>query len=119
MGKVAEWTRKDMSPDQQECFDLFADLVHGEHHMHGKVREHGKGLLWNARIHNLATYDFDGLTRLVIMAHERCIRVEIVTSGPGLIGITAFKRHKREGEMWARHPTLADAIKSLAKATHA
>lgn len=104
---------EDMTPDQRECYALFCDLVFGEHHLHGKVKGCGAGLLWNARIHNLATFDFDGLTRLVVLSHDRCIRTEIIPSGPGMIGITAYKRHKREGSMYERHPTMEESIVRL------
>lgn len=106
----AKITVEKMTPDQRDCYGLFCDLVFGAHHIMGTVRAFGSGLLWNARIDNLATFDFDGLTRLVVMAHDRCIRVELIPSGPGMIGITAFKRHKREGSMYERHPTMEEAI---------
>lgn len=103
-----------MDAGQIECFKLFCDLVYGKHHIVGKIRECGNGLLWNSQCLPLASFDFDHLTRLVLMAHERCIRVEICPSGPGMIGITAHKRESREGEMWARHPTIEQSIEKFA-----
>lgn len=102
-----------MSLDQAECYELFADLVGGEHHICGGVKLHGRGLLWNMRNSRLGSFDFDGLTRLVLLAHDRCIRVEVQPSGPGLVGLTAFKRHTREGAMHERHPTMEEHITML------
>lgn len=99
-----------MTADQAECYRLLCDLVHGEHHLNGIVREHGRGLKISLQFMTLSTFDFDYLTRLVVMAHDRCIRVEIVPSGPRLIGIELHKRHAREGEMHRRHPTIEQAI---------
>jgi hypothetical protein len=101
-----EW----MSDDQWECYQLLADLWHGFHHVHGRVHEWGRGIKINTWHTRLATYDFDGLTRLVLLAHDAMIRVEIIPSGPRLVGLTLHKRHAREGDMSERHPTIEDAL---------
>jgi hypothetical protein len=56
-----------------------------------------------------ATYDRDALTRLVILAHDRCLRVAVCQSGPGRLRISAHPR-QREGAMHRRHPTMEQAI---------
>jgi hypothetical protein len=58
----------------------------------------------------LSTYDFDGLTRLVLWAHEHCCRISIQACNPGRVRIVLHRR-RRDGEMWARHPTIEDAIR--------
>lgn len=100
----------DMTDDQRQCYELLCDLVRGEHHLIGKVTECGRGIHFGMRCRSLATYDFDDLTRLVVMAHDRMIRVEIVPTGFGTIGIDLHKRHTRDGEMFKRHPTIEDSI---------
>lgn len=109
-GKDAE-----MTDDQRECYQLFCDLVYGEHHICGKVWARGFGLKWNSTnlTGKLSTYDFNHLTRLVVMAHDRCIRVEVDALAPRIIEIIAFKRHKREGCMTERHPTIQEAIMQI------
>lgn len=100
----------DMTPDQRECYELLCDWRLGEHHLDGIVRPAGRGIRINTRVHGMATWDFDYLTRLVVLAHDRCIRVEFQSSGPGLIAVVCHKRHTREGDMALRHPTIEDHI---------
>jgi hypothetical protein len=57
----------------------------------------------------LSTFDFDELTRLVLLAHERCIRVEIDGAAPGYLRLM-FSRRTRSGDTTKRHPTIAQAI---------
>lgn len=60
----------------------------------------------------VSTYDYDQLTRLVVSAHDECIRVAIKNSGPGMIKIQLWAR-KRGGSMTERHPTIEEAIKAI------
>lgn len=106
-----------MSDDQWECYQMLGNLFFGFHHITGKLHEWGGGIRLNAtNVDSFATFDFDGLTRAVVMAHDRMIRLEICPSGPGMLGITLFKRHAREGRMHERHPTMEDAIKTIREA---
>lgn len=89
---------------------MFADVVGGHHHIHGKVHPHGSGIKINSTSGFWATYDYDGLTRLVVLAHDRMIRVELRPSGPRMVGFALWKRHTRDGEMHKRHPTIEQAI---------
>lgn len=74
--------------------------------------EHGHGVSFVVRGH-FATFDGDGLTRLVVLAHDRCIRVEIEGCGPGLIRVSMWPRKGREGRMHERHPTLEGAAEKI------
>ena len=106
-GKRLDW----MSDDQWECYQMLGDLFFGFHHVTGKLHKWGTGIRLNTRnVDSFATFDFDRLTRAVVMAHDRMIRLEICPSGPGMLGITLFKRHAREGRMHQRHPTIEEAI---------
>lgn len=104
-----------MSDDQWECYQMLADLFFGFHHVHGKIHPAGdRGIQLNTHhVHSLATYDFDGLTRAVLLAHERMIRFSIVPSVPGMLGLMLHKRHAREGSMYERHPTIEEAIEAF------
>lgn len=66
----------------------------------------GNGLgMWELNTSPLATYDFDGLTRLVLAAHKYAVRAEIDNGGPRRIKVRPWAR-KREGDMTERHPTI-------------
>jgi hypothetical protein len=111
MKNNGELKPQDMNEDQRECYDLLCDLVYGEHHITGLVKACGaRGIMINTPSNRWATYDFDGLTRLVVMAHDRCIRAEICPGGPGRVGIHLHKRKMREGQMHERHPTMEENI---------
>lgn len=99
-----------MTKEQAEAF--FGELFHGEHHIPGEVRPFGLGWKVNAYSGSLATFDFDGLTRLVLLAHDRCVRAELVAGGPGRVGIAIWQRRARTGGMGERHPTIEQAFAS-------
>jgi hypothetical protein len=61
----------------------------------------------------LATIDSDGLTRLVVGAHDRMIRVEVEGCGPGMLRVSMWPRAVREGELHKRCPTIEDAVASI------
>lgn len=113
-----EWNeklRKDqylwMNDDQFECFLMLCDLVGGAHHILGKVRPaNHNGIQIISQNHGWSTYDFSLLTRTVIMAHDRMIRFEVQSGGPGKLKLHFHKRQNRKGEMSNMHPTIEDAI---------
>jgi hypothetical protein len=102
-----------MTDNQYECALMLADVFKGFHHVDGEIKPMGSGLQVNLRKQWASTYDFDGLTRAVILAHDRMIRLEIAPSGPGMLKIILHKRHSREGEMHLRHPSMEEAIGTL------
>lgn len=116
MGEYEKWYRKDwMTDDQWECTRFVADLFRGFHHVHGTFKPCGSGVEINIRngSNTFASYDFDGLTRAVVMAHDRCVRFAIEPSGPGMLRLLAHKRHMRDGAMHERHPTLEEHVAKL------
>ncbi|KCZ47737.1 hypothetical protein [Hyphomonas sp. CY54-11-8] len=103
--------RKDwMTDDQWECVEMLADLFRGFHHIYGPIKPFGEGIAYAEPGRRMATFDFDYLTRAVIMAHDRCIRLEIASCNPGRFRMILHKRHKREGKMHERHPTIHEAV---------
>jgi hypothetical protein len=66
--------------------------------------------------HGLATWDFNRLTRLVIGAHDECIRLEISPRSFRYLSIEMWPRAGREGGMAERHPTIEQAIASYRRA---
>lgn len=102
-------SRAEMTADQLECYQLLCDLMGGEHHLEGGVIAWGDGVYYN-QISAIATFDFNLLTVAVVLAHDRCIRLEVRPAGPSQIGLALHKRHSREGSTSKRHPTLEVAV---------
>lgn len=111
--KLQRLTKADVTEAQRACFDLLCDVFHGEHHAPERIYAFGRGIKCNAESHRLSTFDFDYLTRLVVLAHDACVRVEIVSSGPGRIGLVLHKRAGRTGSSYDRHPTMEEAIERV------
>lgn len=109
MAYRADW----MTDDQWACVEMLAHVRRGHHHINGKIHPWGSGIKCN-HYQGWATYDFDQLTRLVVLAHDYAVRVEVVASGPQMIGLVLHKR-KREGAMHERHPTIEEAIEAFRK----
>lgn len=91
--------------DKQRCWQLLADWSLGEHHM-GKVTHWGRGLRMT-RLCEVATFDGDDMTRLVLIAHQRQCRVAVSPAGRCTLAIEAHPR-KPEGSLYERHPGLSD-----------
>jgi hypothetical protein len=60
----------------------------------------------------LSTFDFAGLTRLVFLAHDHCIRVDVAPLNFRCLKLMFHPRHHRSGATQARHPTMEDALDS-------
>jgi len=103
-----------MTDDQWSCAQMVADLFFGFHHVCGTFRPFGSGLAISVSNGNwAASFDFDGLTRAVVMAHDRMIRFEICPSGPRMLKLLLCQRHSRDGRMIERHPTIEQAIEMI------
>ena len=105
-----------------EAVKFFAELYFGEHHIPAKgccgehgVKEFGPGS-WSVNHRgDMATYDYDFLTRMVFLAHDKCYRVSVQNGGPRQVKIVVFKRDYREGSMAERHPTIESALNEWRK----
>lgn len=102
-----------------DAVDFFATIFGGAHHIPGpkhggdNVREWGEG--WCVITSgDLATYDGDVLTRLVILAHDRLVRVAVSPTGMRL-RIEIHQRGARTGSVWERHPTIETAVDNWRK----
>lgn len=103
---------------------FFAALYRGEHHIPapGHYGAHGVRLLDGSDAYyvnqydELASYDYDMLTRLVLLAHEYAVRVDVDARGRYL-RITIHGR-LRDGLMHERHPTIEQAIATFREARH-
>lgn len=103
-----------MSMDRAAAVQFFADLFGSEHRIPGgagAVKQWGSAA-WALSTPQciLSTYDPDYLTRLVLLAHDRCVRAELVPGGPRRVRIAIWQRNTREGSSMVRHPTIEQAL---------
>lgn len=105
-----------MTDDQWQCFEMLCELYGGAHHVFGKVTAIGNyGIQIHAQYsHNIfGTFDYDVLTKAVVLAHDRMIRFAIEPSRAGALKLSFMKRHTRDGDVSSRHPTLEAAIEKF------
>jgi len=98
------------SDDQWLCHLFLQKLFLGFHHMPRDPKPYGCGIELNFKPNYMSNFDYDMLTRMVIIAHNWGIRCEIDGSGPGMIKLRPWKRHKRDGEMYQRMPTIHEMV---------
>lgn len=58
----------------------------------------------------LSTFDGDAPTRLIFLAHDHGIRVELTPSNRNSLRLMFHPRGGREGSIWYRHPTIEQAL---------
>lgn len=97
-----------MSDDQWRCAQLIAEVFGGFHHL-PEFKSCADGVRVKPYANDLGTWDFDHLTRLVILAHVRCIRVAVLASGMKL-EVRAYARDPNGTTSFKRHPNLHEAI---------
>jgi hypothetical protein len=105
-------TTREFSAQEAEAF--FSKLFRGKHHIPGKLRRDGSASWSVGNVNPMSTFDSDELTRLVFLAHEHALRVEVLPSGPRCLRIAATKRCRLEdAPSWPLvegHPTLDQAV---------
>jgi len=97
--------------------DLLGDIFKGIYHLsYASLRKVG----WESEhcieytlYGELSTVDFNLLTILVVLAHDRMIRVVIRGVGPGYMRLMFHQRTKRTGSVSERYPTLEDHTKII------
>lgn len=112
----AAWLRQarvtDISPLGEQVANLLGDLFVGIYHLNGAA-----AMDW-ANTHHIeirvahkewASVDSNLLTKLVFLAHDRCLRVSISPRGHHSLTLL-FHSRQRDGGIWERHPTLEQAV---------
>lgn len=105
-----------LAPFSVRAERVLAKVFHGLHHcpkIHKDEMLNGFEMWEVNKYGEMATFDFDELTRLVIAAHDECIRAAVAPSGPGMVKIRLWPRYGREGRFSERHPTMEKAIETL------
>lgn len=80
----------------------YLDKLFGLNHLYGKYYKCRNGVIINATHPNsLATFDFDALTRAVLLSHRMGVRFEITSSGPQMLKFIVFvdEEHKTNDDL--------------------
>jgi len=64
---------------------------------------------------DMETYDYDMLTRLVVMSHDRLLRAEVKPRHHWYLTLRFHRRKSRDGEFHERMPTLEDHVSAIRK----
>jgi len=109
---------KDMSPLGEAVGDLLGDLFFGIYHLNQAALRRVEWsnthhIIFYLRWKDLSTVDFNNLTILVVLAHDRMIRVCIDAAAPHTLRLLFHQRTKREGDIFERYPTIEDHIKMI------
>lgn len=96
--------------------DLIGQLTRGVYHVADEVRKMDWGsdhyIEWRTRW-PLATTDSDGLTELVVLAHDRCIRVEIEGCSQWTVKVIFTPRVWGEQDPCLAHPAIEPHIAAI------
>ena len=114
----ADYIRRYVEPEISEFGVAVADFLDafygGIHHLATTTL---RKMEWKAQDYiamcvygGLSTCDFDELTRLVILAHDRCIRVEVEAAAPKYLRLIFYKRRREPSAPARHHPTLEEAV---------
>jgi hypothetical protein len=90
---------------------MLGEWAQGFHHL-PMPKPWGLGV----RVHwtgDLSTWDFDCLTRLVLLAHKHCVRIEIGQGGPRGVAIMAHRRLEKLQSITEGHPNLEHLTKRI------
>jgi hypothetical protein len=97
-----QWT------DNQLLASYALAVVRGGYHHLGKIKECGPGGVETSVYSRLFNWDDNILTRIVLVAHRMGVRIEIGSSGPGMVKLIAHARHTNDDKdsglhFWERH----------------
>ncbi len=93
--------------------DIFKGIYHLAHSSLQKTNWENEYCIEHTLYGELSTIDFNLLTILVVLAHDRMIRVTIRGIGPGYMRLMFHQRTKRTGSISERYPTIEDHVKQI------
>lgn len=97
--------------------DLLGDVYEGIYHLNynslRKVKWSDPDYIEVTVRHGLATWDYNELTRLVVLCHDRLLRCAVHAAAPGYLKLCFSQREGREGSTSRRHPTIEHAVESI------
>lgn len=114
----AEWVErhigKELTPFQRDavmllCIAMRCGPYDFPRTFENAVWQFGKGVRFTVR-NTFSTFDTDGLTALVLGAHDLAIRVEIGASNPTHLSIAMHPRERWHRSQWGRHPSIHQVL---------
>lgn len=117
-GQFSEANRRPLTPFQRQAVNILVkamktgpwNLTVNWQRVQWNHGDGGGGVRFVLAERRLATFDFDHLTRLVLAAHDACVRVAIEPCTFRHLAITMHPRDGRDGSYYASHPTIETAI---------
>lgn len=105
-----------MKPATERMENVLAFTFRGLHNA-PRIHKHKVGTEWEYWEVNtwgdLSTYDFDQLTRLVLVAHDNCVRASVQASGLRMVKIALYPRFTRTGSISEKCPEIDEHIAEL------
>ena len=120
----ADWMREsakvDLSPLGEKVADILGTAWRGIYHiqrevLHKRVEWGNTNRIGVVVRGDLATFDFDHLTTLVVLAHDKAVRVSVEGRSSWGHLLLTFSPRQREGGTWERHPTMDAATANVHK----
>jgi hypothetical protein len=107
------WNKPQPSPFGCKVADILGAVYRGIYHLEGRYLQrsewHNDRFIGVRVRRQLATWDFNELTMLVVLCHDAAIRLSVDAASNGMLELT-FHPRKREGGMCTRHPTIEEAV---------
>lgn len=109
--------KKELSPLGENVADLLGDVFAGIYHLDYKALERVNWddpdvILFTLSYHSMSTVDSDELTRLVILSHDRKLRLEIRAVAPKRLELV-FHQRVREGVFYHMCPTIEEHLNTI------
>jgi hypothetical protein len=119
----ADWIRRnykcEMSPLGVEVANLLGDVYGGIYHLDfcplGKVNWSDPFFIRFLLGRGESTFDGGEMTALVVLSHDRMIRIEINPCNFRYLELLFHKRKSRDGDISQRMPTIEDHIALIRK----
>ena len=124
MESGSEWVKKSIKPSNISPLgisvaDLLGEVFDGIYHLE---RDALQRVDWDEDQYiairlsymNLSTFDLPHLTRLVVLSHDRCLRMSISAVGHNILELI-FHQRQRLGRISERMPTIEEHIAHIRK----
>ena len=125
MGAGSNWIKSsvkpaNMSPLGEKVADLLDDVFSGIYHLDtGKLQKVDWGndhhIAVQLYYQSLSTFDSPHLTWLVVLCHDRLLRMEVHATTFNTLELVFHQRGQREGDISKRMPTMEQHISGIRK----